>query len=42
MTIAAINGDKALCEWVDAKSGASQEFSLTSPILYEPMMPFII
>ena len=42
MTIAAINGDKAVCEWLDVKSGESQEFSLSSLILFEPMMPFII
>lgn len=42
MTIATINGDKALCEWKDAKSVYSQEFSLSSLILFEPMMPFTI
>ncbi|MEB6666362.1 DUF2158 domain-containing protein [Acinetobacter sp. ABJ_C3_5] len=42
MTIAVINGDKALCEWKDAKAGYSKEFSLTSLILHEPMMPFTI
>ncbi|WP_151838131.1 MULTISPECIES: DUF2158 domain-containing protein [unclassified Acinetobacter] len=44
MTVAAINGDKVLCEWKDAKCGYSKEFSLSSLILHDPksMMPFSI
>jgi len=42
MTIVAINGDKATCEWKDAKRGYSAEFSLIALIPFEPMMPFAI
>lgn len=42
MTIVAINGDKATCEWKDEKRGYSAEFSLIALIPFEPMMPFVI